>query len=336
MKTVLVSGGLGFLGIHVVKKLIESNYNVIVIDIKDFFERKKFIESTKKLSIIYRNLSENGAMDHLPDKVDYIIHLAALPHVDYSYYFEKETLNNNLYSLKNILDYAKNNGIKVLFASSVEVYGGNEDKTFYETDNLSPQSIYGYSKLICEKLIQYYIDKFQIECTILRLTNLYGPAQLPDRIIPRNICRLIDNMEFDLTSDFYRDFLYVEDAASAIVKMMEIGQNGEIYNLCSGISINMTNVANKILSILNFSNLLSFESDWINKGRGKYLKISSQKLSEFGCLSPISFDVGLQQTVLWYQQNYNWSQQFKTQYQKLRNSEQFIIDSHYIHSYINK
>jgi len=334
MKRVIVSGGYGFVGLHVIKKLLQMEYNVVAVDIDDFFDRKQFIEKTGHLEFVQKNLAEKNAVYDLPSDVDYIIHLAALPHVDYSYYYENETMNNNIYSLKTILDYAKKNHVKVLFASSVEVYGGNDNKVYREMDSLTPQSIYGYSKLICEQLVNYYIDKHEIDCAILRLTNLYGPAQLPDRIIPRNICRLIDHMQFDLTSNFYRDFLYIEDAADAIIKMMINGKCGEIYNLSSGVSYDMAFVASKLIQIFGISDVYSFDSEQVNKTRGRHLKIDCHKISSFIDPPKFSLDAGLQKTVAWYQQNQSWNLQFKNQYGSLRDSEHFIIDRYHIHSLI--
>lgn len=336
MKTVVVTGGLGFVGVHVINQLLKNGYHVVAIDICDFFRREQFINYRDNFELIYKNLKDPDLFDRLPKKADYIIHLAAVPHVDYSYYYENETIENNFFSLKNILDYARMSYAKVLFSSSVEVYGGVEDKVYKETDCLHPKSIYGYSKLMCEELIKYYIDNYNIDCTILRLTNLYGSAQLPDRIIPRNICRLMDNLSFDLTSDFYRDFLYVEDAAVAILKMLKSGICGEIYNLSSGKSYNMRTIANRVLELFEGADVLSFDSNKTNNGRGRHLKIDCQKIaSNIDCYTETDLMIGLESTVAWYKHNWKWCKQFSRQYRSLRESSAFIIDSHYIHKRIN-
>jgi dTDP-glucose 4,6-dehydratase len=332
MKRVIVTGGFGFVGLHIVQKLLQKNYHVIAVDIDDFFNRRQFLETAGSFEIIQQNLADKNAAHHLPNDVDYIIHLAALPHVDYSCYYENETINNNIYSMKTILEHAKNTHAKVLFTSSVEVYGGNNDKIYCETDCTAPQSIYGYSKLMCEQLANYYIDKHGIDCTILRLTNLYGSAQLPDRIIPRNICRLVDHMQFDLTSNFYRDFLYIEDAADAIIKMMIHGKCGEIYNLSSGTSYDMAYVASKLIQIFGISDIYSFNSQTVNQARGRHLKIDCHKISAFVDPPKFNLDDGLQKTVVWYKQNQFWSMQFEAQYSSLRDGAEFIIDKFHIHS----
>lgn len=335
MKKVIVTGSFGFVGLHVVNMLLKNHYKVVAVDIDDFFNRKQFIESTQNLDFVYADLSKEGAISFLPSDADYIIHLAALPHVDYSYYYENETIQNNVQSLNCILNYAKINHAKVLFTSSVEVYCGNDDKAYSETSQLSPQSIYGCSKQMCEQLVEYYIKKHGIECTILRLTNLYGPAQLPDRIIPRNICRITDNLEFDLTSNFYRDFLYVEDAVAAIIKMMEVEKNCETYNLSTGSSYNMEYVANRLVEQFQSLCTFSFDSEKTNNNRGRHLKIDCKKIATLIDPPKYNIDEGLKKTVEWYQNNIEWRQQFKSFYESLRDNEQFIIDTHFIHSRLN-
>ena len=100
MDTIMITGGLGFVGFNLAKYLLKNDYNVVIVDVADFFSRSKFLEQTDRLKIIYQNLAADRAYEKLPEKIKYVIHLAALPHVDYSSYHENETILNNILSLK--------------------------------------------------------------------------------------------------------------------------------------------------------------------------------------------------------------------------------------------
>ena len=336
MDTIIITGGLGFVGFNLAKYLLKNDYNVVIVDVADFFSRSKFLEQTDRLKIIYQNLAADRAYEKLPEKIKYVIHLAALPHVDYSSYHENETILNNILSLKNILLYSIENGSKVVFSSSVEVYGGcNKNNIYSETDALRPQSIYGVSKQFCEQLVAYYQDKFNIDCVTLRFTNLYGVGQLPDRIIPRNICRLAEGIRGDLTANFYRDFLYVEDAIKAVFYMLMKGKPGT-YNLSSGKSYNMKFVIDEIVKSFNTNDISNFDSIAISENRGKYLNIDNSKILTYVQLPMTSIEDGIKFTVEWYLKNRDWYIQFRPQYEKERNDERFIIDANYLHLYFKE
>lgn len=329
MKKVVITGGLGFLGTNLTNFLLARNYKVVVVDFADLFGRAKFLDKRYKenYEIIFTDLLNSNLIDILPKDIDYVINLAALPHVDYSNHYPDKTICNNLFLLKRILDYAININAEVIFTSSVEVYGGKENKNYDETDNMNPVSIYGYSKQIGENLMDYYKFNYNLSCTIVRLTNLFGPLQLPDRVIPRNICRLIDNMDLDLTSNFYRDFLYVEEACEIISILMEKEKVGEIYNISDGRSYSMQDVVCRISNYLPLARIEEFDFADLNDCRGKYLVINNTKIKQF--FSPsVSFEKRLATTVKWYQENTEWRAQFKGNYEKVRNDEKFIIDSY--------
>lgn len=328
MKKVLLTGGMGFLGINLTNYLLEKEYYVTCVDYGDLFSRKKYINTDyiNNVTFINVNLIDEHALEYIPSGYDYVIHLAALPHVDFSNFYPSVVLNNNLISLMRILDYVVNNETELIFTSSVEVYGGESWKKYCETDIPTPVSIYGYSKQACEELVKYYINKYQIKSTIVRLTNLFGPLQLPDRVIPRNICRLLDKYSIDLTQNFYRDFLYVEDACRMIECLMVKEKNGEIFNLSTGKVHSMQEVINSIVKNLHTEDIVENDEAFLQQTRGRYLSIDNVKIKNI-CSCTCNFEQSIVNTVKWYKDNYSWGRQFEKYYSKPRIDQTFIIDN---------
>lgn len=328
MKKVMITGGLGFLGINLCNHLLSKEYEVVLVDYKDFFGRTEYIDKNhiENCKVILTNLLEDNLLNILPNDVEYIIHLAALPHVDYSSYYAEKTICNNILVQKNILDYALHIHAKVLFTSSVEVYGGKEEKVYKETDQMKPMSYYGYSKQMGEELMSYYRFNHNLDYTIVRLTNLFGPLQLPDRVIPRNICRLLDNMEVDLTINFYRDFIYVEEACNIIRILLEKDYVGEVYNLSSGSANLIQDVINEILGCFMEGEVKEFDFSALNKARGRYLVIDNTKIKQY-YVPEFSLKERIKDTVKWYEENKVWSSQFSKSFKKVRDNETFIIDT---------
>lgn len=327
MKKILVTGGLGFLGVNLCNYLLSKQYKVVAVDDEDMFKREKYVDKKYKenFEVIYLNLLSKD-LSILPKKVDYIIHLAAYPHVDFSNYYPDKTIINNVLSVHNILNYALQVDAEVIFTSSVEVYGGRENKCYDENQEMRPLSIYGCSKQMGESLVQYFIDCFSLKCSIVRLTNLFGPLQLPDRVIPRNICRLLDGVEIDLTADFYRDFLYVEDACAIIHLLIEKEKAGEIYNVSSGKQLLMQEVISELIEMFPDSRIKKHDFSMLNASRGKFLIIDNNKIKNIYTINK-SFSDRLEETVKWYKNNSGWTNQFREMYMSNRDSENFIIDA---------
>lgn len=315
------------MGVNLAMECLKSGYEVTIMDLPERDSRIKYIqkEYREKINIVYVDLWNNKIV--LPSDTAYIIHLAAWPHVDFSYYYPKVTLMNNTMSLVQILDEAVKLDIPVIFASSVEVYGGERGELYSELDNPNPVSPYGASKRACELILSTYVRCYGLKAATFRLTNLYGPFQLPDRIVPRVIARLLSGMFLDVESSVVRDFLYVGDAAKAIIKVMESGNWGETYNISSGYGVSMGAIVNQILMESEIEASIRKLDEQIHKQRGKSLIISNEKIkSELGWKPEVALAEGIHKTYQWYESNQTWYQIFRSCYSELRDSEKFVID----------
>lgn len=324
MKRILITGGCGFLGTNLALYFQKLGYEVIILDIADRFMRWDNLRNSG-IKFYFSDMSKQ--IPKIKEKIDFIIHLAAWPHVDFSHYFPDCCLQNNILSTIHLIRYSIQNDIPILFSSSVEVYGGRKNHRYHENSPLDPVSAYGISKKTCEEIINLYMNHFSLKPIIIRLTNLYGPYQLPDRVIPRLITRALLGKTTDIERSFERDFLYVDDGVSAIEKLIQFPKFGEIYNISSGCWHSIDNVSNQISDILGFHCASYLESIQAKKPRGEHLKINNQKIKEELSWKPkVSISEGLKNTVVWYKQNENWWAPLKETLLKDRNTSDYIFD----------
>ncbi len=326
-KRILITGGCGFVGMNVAMHLLRQGCFVTLIDFSDRMNRLSVLPNkiNNDIEVVSMDLSCQDIL--LQREFDMVVHLAAWPHVDFSYFNPELTIYNNILSLIKVLNFALKRRIPVLFSSSVEVYGGNEDKEYYETDCLNPASPYGSSKLACESIIKTYERCFDLKAIIFRLTNLYGPFQLPDRIIPRSIARMLCNEDLDIDGDFYRDFVYIDDAVKAINMLMESQNWGEVYNIASGRSMSIQTVAETIIDKREKNSSIKHFISNCNKQRGNHLKINSNKIkTEFNWKPEIDIYEGISNTYEWYCKNKEWLEQFKECIYAERKTQRFVVD----------
>lgn len=325
MKKVLITGGNGFLGTNLARHLSDTHkYTIVSVDLDDKMRREAHSASVYRPPCIYRDLSASSMI--LDFDADYVIHLAAWPHVDYSFYHPDKSMINNLNSLINMAAFCLKNNVSLLFASSVEIYGQTADSISYENQPAAPLSPYGCSKQCCEAILNSYIQ-MGLRANIIRLTNLYGPYQLPDRIIPRMITRALLDTTTDIDPDYCRDFLYVDDASAAFHAVMESDGIGRIYNLSSGSSYSMREIADQISALSHKTYRINTSELNTASVRGKSLRISSDKIrSELGWNPTVGLTDGLRQTFQWYQDNRDWWEYFSKMILHDRSNSQYIID----------
>lgn len=327
MKNVLITGGTGFLGIHLFDYLKKLGYKVYLLDKGDRVSRLKYYDKNQEY---YKYDLGNYDLCNLPE-LDIIIHLAALPHVDYSFYHPQKTINNNIDSLLDVLEYAKEKKVHIIFASSVEVYSSTYDNvSFTEDMEPNPVSPYGVSKVACEMILKNYARCYNLKYNIFRLTNLYGEYQLPDRIIPRTICRILNNLPVEIDKGFYRDFLYVKDACCGIEKIMNLDTYGEIFNLSSEHLFSMEETAKEIINYMMKGTLHINDVGFAGKQRYHMLRISNNKASTILDWKPeYSIQQGIEKTVDWYTDSLMWYSQFNDSVYSSRENKNFIIDCNY-------
>jgi dTDP-glucose 4,6-dehydratase len=273
------------------------------------------------------DLAEDFSHDAFPEGAT-IVHLAALAHVDYSRYFPDQVLHNNIQSTLNILKVARSRQCRLLFGSSVEVYGSTQNEAVDEDSAMMPLSPYAASKAACEPIVRNYLDRFEIDGTIVRFTNLFGPWQLPDRIIPRLIGQSLMGIQGEVDPGRNRDYLYVQDAIAALMTIIRNNIWDRLpYNISSGTASQNLEIADLVGSLSNGRSRIRRTGCRGNDGRGDSLVISPQRLMRRTGWQPIvALAEGVSRTHEWYARNDGWLSQFEPILRSDRSRPDFLAD----------
>ncbi|MCM2442228.1 NAD-dependent epimerase/dehydratase family protein [Agrobacterium vitis] len=328
MRELIVTGGAGFVGANLIRFALEQGRKVYCLDVGDRFSRifGTDIMDHPKFEIIAGNLADGIPEDRLPNEAT-CVHLAALAHVDYSMHNPSETFTNNILATINIFETARRKGWRVIFGSSVETYGTEVSDIITEVCPLNPLSPYGASKVACESVAQSFQLSFGVQTSTVRFTNLYGPWQLPDRIIPRLIAQSILGLPGEVDQGRVRDYLYVGDVIAAI---MQIDANeiwGEVFNISSGEGVSNYMIADLVDGASSKQAFIHKRNERGNDGRGASLVSSSMKLQGAIEWAPHkSIEDGITETYTWYMQNTKWLEQFSQLVSEPRTSNRFIAD----------
>ena len=329
MKTVIVTGGLGFIGSNLINILNSKNYFVINIDKLTYASNLKNINSGIKNYKFYKeDINNKNLIKNILNKYNpsIIYNLAAETHVDRSIDGPKNFINSNILGVFNILESIKNhkNKIKLIQISTDEVYGDiKKNYKSKENDAYNPSSPYAASKASGDLLIKSYIRTYKLNAIITNCCNNYGPNQYPEKLIPTIIYNLIKNKSIPIYGNGknIREWIYVKDHCNALIKISKYGKSGENYNIGSGVVFNNIEITKKIMSIFNNlnNNTVPRSIIYFTKDRPghdlRYCLDSSKikKLKKWECAS--DFESKIKETIIWY------TNKFETNYFKNKERE---------------
>lgn len=260
-KNILVTGGAGFVGGHLVEELVKLKANVVVVDINLDKHSYLFTENLhKKSTVINLDICDYKKLLDLIKKykIEFIFHLAAQALVENAYVDPKYTFENNTVSTVNILEAVRNNPqIKgLVVASSDKSYGKLHKDKYVETDPLSGDHPYDTSKSITDLMSTTYYKTYKIPVVVTRFGNIYGEGDLNfSRIIPGIMKSLIKNEELKIRSDgkYVRDYLYVKDVVAGYLLLAQNIEKvkGEVFNFGSDDTLKVMEVIKVIEKALN-------------------------------------------------------------------------------------
>ena len=251
---VLVTGGAGFIGKHLVRYLLKKGNVVAIFDNFSNSEKSSISSLVDNDAKIIGDITKLEDITEAMKDYDIVIHLAAKISVEESIKNPPETFRINVDGIKNILLACKKNQVKKLIvASSAAVYGeGSPDIKWTEDSKINPTSPYGESKVIMEQEIKEFISKHNINCIILRFFNVYGVGQSPEYagVITKFIKKIADNKPLEIFGDGMqtRDFVAVQDVVDSIYDAILNGKNG-IYNIASGKAVTIKELAELMISM---------------------------------------------------------------------------------------
>lgn len=248
---ILVTGACGFIGSHLVEKLVKQNHNVQAFTFYNAKSSYGWLDSIdkkilKNLDLISGDIRDFDFLRQHTKRVDVIFHLAALIGIPYSYRAVKSYIDTNVTGTFNILNAAKiNNVSKTIITSSSEVYGTAKKVPISEDHPLNAQSPYAASKIAGDQLGLSFHKSYGLDVTILRPFNTFGPRQSARAIIPTIITQVLQNKKMiklgNLTPT--RDFTYVEDTVEAFLKIIKTNKtSGEIINIGNKFEISIKDI----------------------------------------------------------------------------------------------
>jgi dTDP-glucose 4,6-dehydratase len=332
---ILVTGGAGFIGSAVVRYIINNTEDSVVnVDkltyagnlesLLEVCEDSRYV--FERVDICNRVELDRIFSTHKPDAV---MHLAAESHVDRSIDAPSDFIQTNIVGTYTLLEAARaywlgleesqRNSFRFHHISTDEVYGDLEgtDELFTETTPYAPSSPYSASKASSDHLVRAWLRTFGLPTIITNCSNNYGPYHFPEKLIPLVILNALDGKPLPVYGDGMqiRDWLYVEDHARALYRVVSEGEVGETYNIGGHNEKTNIEVVKEICSILDclvpasrpYESLITFVDD--RPGHDLRYAIDASKIeNELGWLPQETFETGLRKTVEWYLGNKEWWQ----------------------------
>lgn len=318
MKTLLVTGGCGFIGSHFVRRFLKTHpeWNLINLDKLTYCGNPANVqecEANPRYQFLKADICDDKAVDTVMQKVQAVVHFAAETHVDRSIHSADDFLKTNIFGTRVLLEAALRHKIqRFLHISTDEVYGSLETEHADESFPLMPNSPYSAAKASSDLLVRAYGKTYQLPVLITRSSNNYGPNQFPEKVIPLFITNLMDGKKVPLYGKGLnrRDWIYVEDNCAAVELVFDKGKPGEIYNIGAGHELSNIELTHAILKEMGAG------TDRINPvadrpGHDFRYGLSIEKIKKLGFTPACSFEKGLKKTIQWYRDNSGWWQPLK-------------------------
>jgi dTDP-glucose 4,6-dehydratase len=315
MANYIITGGLGFVGTNLINKILENKFNKIInFDCYNYSSNKYYLKDSKNYRLFKINLANKNSILKIKKiikffKPKYFIHLAADTHVDRSIKSTSKFIENNIHSTINILDILKDikKKIKLIYVGTDEVYGdlGKSKKKFNSSSPLDPKNPYSASKASSINFIKAYGSTFNINYIIINPSNLYGPFQYPEKLIPKNIMIFLKKKKMHLygSGNNFRSWLYISDFIDALQIILKKGKVFKTYLPCSEKYYSNKYILEKILKIANirrkkFKFYITKVKD--RKGHDHKYFSNNKDVKILGWRNKKSLTNGLKLTYQWY------------------------------------
>ncbi len=333
MKSILVTGGAGFIGSNFLRMVLSEHPDCFVVNLDKLtyagnLENLADVQNHDRYRFVHGDICDGPLVERLIDEhqISAIINFAAETHVDRSITGPKIFIETNVTGTLTLLEAARDKEVeRFVQVSTDEVYGAlGREGIFTEQTPLSPNSPYSASKAAADHLVRAFGHTWGLKYNITRCSNNYGPYQFPEKLIPLMIHNALNDKELPVYGDGLqvRDWLYVYDHCTAVWKVLEQAPPGEIYNVGGCNEKTNLEVVSIILSRLGKpKSLIRHVKDRPGHDR-RYAIDAAKIMSELGWKPSVTFEQGIARTTDWYLDNPQWlanvvSGQYQQYYERM-------------------
>ena len=319
-KTVLVTGGAGFIGSHFIRMVLRRHPSTRVVNLDKLtyagnLDNLSDVQDDPRYEFILGDIRDKALVRRVFARVHGVVHFAAETHVDRSIYDAGEFVLSNVHGTYTLLDTLRAfPGVEFfIHVSTDEVYGSRTGRAARESDPLQPSSPYAATKAAGDHLARAYHVTYGLPTIVLRPSNTFGPCQFPEKLIPLSLTNALEGKTIPVFGDGLnvRDWLFVEDHCRAVEAAVLRGRNGSVYNVGGGVELANIEVARRILAALDASReLIQFVPD--RPGHDRRYAMDSGLIRALGWEPETSFAEGLKRTVRWYASNRSWWRKVRT------------------------
>jgi dTDP-glucose 4,6-dehydratase len=319
-KTLLVTGGAGFIGSHFVRDVLRRHPAARVINLDKLtyagnLDNLHDVREDPRYEFVLGDIRDKALVRRLFARVQAVVHFAAETHVDRSIYDAGEFVLSNVHGTYTLLDALRSFPAVEVFVhiSTDEVYGSRPGRAARETDPFQPSSPYAATKAAGDHLAHAYHVTYGLPTIVVRPSNTFGPCQFPEKLIPLFLTNALEGKTIPIFGDGLnvRDWLFVEDHCLAVETVLLKGRGGSVYNVGGGVELTNLEVAKRILAALDASReLIQFVPD--RPGHDRRYAMDSGLIRALGWEPEVSFAEGLKRTVRWYAANRSWWRKVRT------------------------
>jgi UDP-N-acetylglucosamine/UDP-N-acetyl-alpha-D-glucosaminouronate 4-epimerase len=300
----LVTGGAGFIGSHIVKRLVNDGKQVRVVDNLCTGNIERLNSVGRQIDFVEADLAEPAVCERAVDKVDYVVHQAAIPSVQRSIRDPIASNRANITATLNLLESCRNHGVRrFVYAASSSAYGNTAVLPKHEEMPANPLSPYALQKYVGERYCRVYYQLFGLETLCLRYFNIFGPGQDPDSeysaVIPKFISSLLSGKRLTVHGDGEqsRDFTYVDNVVEANLRALDAKRGaGEVFNVGCGGRISLNQMIKNLEKILGVTAEVAYLPARDGDVRDSMADIGKAR-EILGYVPKVEFEEGLRLTV---------------------------------------